>query len=296
MRKEDDMIKRRLAVLMTILMSSLFMLSGCSSTGTGDPQNKPADKQDQAGGEEIVLEEDDFIKSIRDRGRLIVGCKMDVPGLGLYDKETDSWSGLEVELAYKTAALIFDVSPDEAKEQNLVEIKGVTVADREDTLENGDIDCMIATYTITPERGERFTLSNSYYTDYVGLMVRYSGKDQDLNSLGSSDIKSIADLDGKYVGVPRNATTRQDFINYIETMNTVKVSPIFCEYESYDQLFTALKNGNIDVMSVDVSILNGYVDSTTKILDARFAGQHYGAAVRNENASLISYINKAITQ
>ena len=54
--------------------------------------------------------------------------------------------------------------------------------------------------------------------------------------------------------------------------------------------------GNIDVMSVDVSILNGYVDSTTKILDARFAGQHYGAAVRNENASLISYINKAITQ
>ena len=122
MRKENDMIKRRLAVLMTILMGSVFMLSGCSSAGTGDTQNKPAGNQNQAGTEEIVLEEDDFIKSIRDRGRLIVGCKMDVPGLGLYDEETDSWSGLEVELAYKTAALIFDVSPEEAKEQKLVEI------------------------------------------------------------------------------------------------------------------------------------------------------------------------------
>lgn len=281
---------------MMILMGSVFILGGCSSTGTGDSSGKPAGDGSQTATEEIVLEEDDFIKSIRDRGYLIVGCKIDVPGLGFYDEDTDSWSGLEVELAYKTAALIFDVSPDEAKEKKLAEIKGVTVADREDALENGEIDCMIATYTITPERGERFTLSNSYYTDYIGLMVRYSGADKDPNSLGSSDIRSIADLDGKYVGVPRNATTRSDFIKYIETMNTVKVSPIFCEYESYDQLFTALKRGNIDVMSVDVSILNGYVDKTTRILDARFAGQHYGAAVRNDCANLINYINKAITQ
>ncbi|MBR5047490.1 MAG: hypothetical protein IKX76_04570, partial [Eubacterium sp.] len=118
------MIKRRLAVLMTILMGSVFLLGGCNSTGTSDTQNKPSDGS-EAATEEIALEEDDFIKSIRDRGHLIVGCKMDVPGLGLYDEETDSWSGLEVELAYKTAGLIFDVSPDEAKEKNLVEIKGV---------------------------------------------------------------------------------------------------------------------------------------------------------------------------
>ncbi|MBR5047915.1 MAG: transporter substrate-binding domain-containing protein [Eubacterium sp.] len=292
------MFKRKIAVLVMVIMGMSVLLGGCSSGGAGNGQ-KPSEgpeTTEQGAPEEITLEEDDFIKSIKERGKLIVGCKMDVPGLGLYDEETDSWSGLEVELAYKTAGQIFGVSPDEAKERNLVEIKGVTVADREETLEKGDIDCMIATYTITKERGERFTLSNSYYTDYVGLMVRYTGGDKDLDSLGSGDIRSIADLDGKYVGVPRNATTREDFLNYINTMNTIKVSPIFCEYESYDQLFKALKDGNIDVMSVDVSILNGYVDKSTKILDARFAGQHYGAAVRNENANLINYINKAIAE
>ena len=292
------MIKKTITAFALVILSLAVFLGGCSSgqAGSQNPSGESGTESQDTGNKEIKLEEDDFIKSIKERGKLIVGCKMDVPGLGYYDKNEDSWSGLEVELAYKTAGLIFGVSSDEAKEKDLVEIKGVTVADREETLENGDIDCMIATYTKTAERGERFTLSDSYYTDYVGLMVRYSGKDKDLNSLGSGDIKSIADLDGKYVGVPRNATTRTDFLNYINTMNTIKVSPIFCEYESYDQLFTALKNGNIDVMSVDVSILNGYVDSTTKILDARFAGQHYGAAVRNENASLINYINKAIAE
>lgn len=290
------MFKRKAAVLLMVIMGISVLLGGCGSGGAGQKPSGGAETTEQGAPEEITLEEDDFIKSIKERGKLIVGCKMDVPGLGLYDKEADSWSGLEVELAYKTAGLIFGVSSDEAKEKGLVEIKGVTVADREETLENGDIDCMIATYTITKERGERFTLSDSYYTDYVGLMVRYTGGDKDLDSLGSGDIRSIADLDGKYVGVPRNATTREDFLNYINTMNTIKVSPIFCEYESYDQLFTALKNGNIDVMSVDVSILNGYVDKSTKILDARFAGQHYGAAVKNENANLINYINKAIME
>ncbi|MCM1273567.1 MAG: adhesin, partial [Clostridium sp.] len=56
-----------------------------------------------------------------------------------------------------------------------------------------------------------------------------------------------------------------------------------------------LKEGNIDVMSVDVSILNGYVDNTTVILGDRFGGQHYGAAVKKENVRLLEFINQAIS-
>ena len=72
------------------------------------------------------------------------------------------------------------------------------------------------------------------------------------------------------------------------------MSPIFCEYESYEALFKALKGGNIDVMSVDVSILSGYVDDTTVILGDRFGGQHYGAAVKKENVRLLDAINQAV--
>ena len=294
------MMKKYGAVLMTVLMGSAFVLSGCASGTQSSGQDASAEATTLAAAEtqedasEVVLEKDSFIESIIERGKLIVGCKMDVPDLSYYEEDSDTWSGLEVELAYETAGLIFDVSPDEAKAQDLVEFVGVTVADREEKLEAGDIDCMLATYTITEERAQRFALSDSYYTDYIGLMVLDHGENP--NSLGGNDIESIADLDGKYIGVPRNATTREDFLNYIDTMNTIKVSPIFCEYESYEQLFQALKDGNIDAMSVDVSILNGYVDSSTKILSPRFAGQHYGAAVCKENESLIAYLNQAIAQ
>ncbi len=241
--------------------------------------------------EEMILNEN-FISEIIDRGYLIVGVKTDVPELGYFDGE--KYSGLEIELAYKTAANVFGVSLEEAKEDELVHFVGVTVANREEKLENGEVDCLFATYTITKERKEKFAFSKTYYKDYIGLMVL--NHVADTNSLGTSGIHSIADLDGKIIGVPKNATTRKAFLNYIDTMNTIKVSPIFNEYTSYDAIFKALKNGEIDVMSVDVSILKGYVDSSTKILEDRFAGQNYGAAVKLENRNLIEYINQAINE
>ena len=47
-------------------------------------------------------------------------------------------------------------------------------------------------------------------------------------------------------------------------------------------------------MSVDVSILSGYVDNETQILPDRFSGQHYGAAVRKGDEALLDYIDQAI--
>lgn len=270
-------------LLIGCLCCMFLVLSACGQ------KNRNAS---EVGPEGAVEVNENYVEEIKKRGHLTVGCKMDVPDLGYYDSAADTWSGLEVELAYQTAANLFEVSVEEAKEQKLVEFTGVTVADREDKLESGEVDCLFATYTITEERQKRFAFSDSYYTDYIGLLVNTSG--ENANSLGSSEIRSLADLDGKYIGVPRNATTRETFLKYIDTMNTLKVSPIFCEYESYEALFKALKNGNIDVMSVDVSILNGYVDDSTVILRDRFGGQHYGAAVKKENVRLLDAINEAI--
>ncbi len=261
------------------------------STGTQDATNNP---QDGSTGTQDAGQESEIVQKIKERGYLLAGCKTDVPGLSLYDSQTDTWAGLEVELAYQTAAELFGVSIGEAKQQGLVSFVGVTVADREEKLEQREVDCLFATYTITQERKQKFAFSDSYYTDYIGMMVRETGTDA--NSLGTSDIRSIADLDGKKIGVAKHATTRKMFLDYMETMNSIKTAPMFFEYKSYEALFSALKEGSIDVMAVDVSILNGYVDSQTKILNDRFGGQRYGAAVRREDAELLLYVNAAIAQ
>ncbi|MBR0411043.1 MAG: transporter substrate-binding domain-containing protein [Eubacterium sp.] len=290
-------MNKRLFLICLLCFVLVFSAACGGSSGqkdSGDQSAGGSGSGTKADNTQNTESNDKILDQIRDRGFLIAGCKMDVPDLSYYDADTDSWSGLEVDLAYETAARIFEVSKEDAVKKKLVHFVGVTVADREEKLESGEVDCLFATYTITKERAERFALSASYYTDYIGLMVRTRGDDP--NAVGSSDIQSIADLDGKYIGVPRNATTREDFLNYINTMNTIQVHPIFCEYESYEVLFKALKDGNIDVMSVDVSILKGYVDNSTKILKDRFAGQNYGAAVKKENSLLVDTINQTIEE
>lgn len=272
-------------IIALLLCAVLALLVGCSTA--------PKNVDDTMPTANVVVNES-IVDDIKARGYLTVGCKMDVPDLSYYDKATDTFSGLEVDLAYKIASKIFDVSVDEVKRNGYLNIVGVTVADREQRLNDGDIDLMIATYTITDERKQSFAISNSYYTDQIGIMVK-AGK-TDSESMGSSAIKSISDLDGKYIGVPRNATTRLDFLNYLDTMNTVKVNPIFCEYDGYDILYNALMNGNIDAMAVDVSILNGYNTSSTKILGARFASQSYGVASKLENQKLIDIANDVINE
>lgn len=272
-------------ILALLLCLATLLLVGCSASKTEvEIPNQPV----------AVVINETIVDDIKAKGYLTVGCKTDVPELSFYDAQTDAFSGIEVDLAYNIASKIFDVSVDEVKAKGYLNIVGVTVADREEMLENEDIDLMLATYTITNERKEKFAISNSYYTDKIGIMVK-AGK-TDSETIGGSEIQSISNLDGKYIGVPRNATTREDFLNYLDTMNTVKVNPIFCEYESYEVLYNALMKGNIDAMAVDVSILNGYKTSNTRILDARFTAQSYGVAAKLENQKLIDIANDVINK
>lgn len=271
---------KRLTALGLLFAMCLVLLAGCQKqTSPEETTTKPAVKVNEK-----------YLDELREKGQLVVGVKTDVPELSYYDEETGEWSGLEVEMAYNIGCELFGVNRDELGDK--VKLVGVTVADREEKLQKGDIDLMLATYSITKERAEKFALSDSYYTSYVGLMVRYTPTDS--NSLGSRNIKSLADLDGKLVGVAKKSTTRADMLDYINTANQLKVSPRFASYSSYDALYNALKKGDIDCIAVDVTILNGYVDSSTKILKDRFAGQHYGAAVLPENAQLLDVVNKVI--
>lgn len=271
--------KSLFTVLLLVAMC-LTVLAGCQpKTGTEDDTTVTTVKVNQS-----------YVDELKKKGKLVVGVKTDVPELSYYDKDTGEWSGLEVELAYNVGCELFGCTRDELGDR--VELVGVTVANREEKLQNGDIDLMLATYTINKERAKKFALSDSYYMSYIGLMVRYLP--EDIDSLGTTNIKSLADLDGKVVGVAKNSTTRKDMINYINTANQLKVTPQFASYGSYEALYKALKKGDIDVIAVDVSILNGYDDSTTKILKDRFAGQHYGAAVLPENAQLLDIVNKVI--
>lgn len=223
------------------------------------------------------------VQKIIDAGVLKVGCKADVPKFSLQNTKTEEYEGFEDDLAYEIAGEIFGCTADEAKEKKLVEFQSVTAKTRGPLLENGEIDLVIATFTITDERKETYNFSTPYFTDAVGLLVNKE-----------SGIESIEDLDGKIIGVAQSSTTKDSFEAYVEEKG-IDVKPEFQEFDGYPALAQALATNQIDCFSVDRAILSGYVNDSNMILDDRFAEQEYGVASAKENTGLAELVDTKVS-
>ena len=77
-----------------------------------------------------------------------------------------------------------------------IRISPVFTAFRTELLDSGDIDCVLATFTITDERKKSWDFTTPYYTDYVTVLVE-----------DASGIKTLADLKDKKVGVSSGSTS-----------------------------------------------------------------------------------------
>ena len=209
------------------------------------------------------------VQAIVDRGVLKVGVKDDVPGFGQKDAATGEFSGIEIDLAKKIG---------ESLGVN-VEFTPVTAATRGQLLDNGDIDLVMATFTITEERKQTYNFSTAYYTDAVTVMVK---KD--------SGISSLADLAGKKVGVSQGSTS----MAALQEAAGEDVSIDFQEFATYPEIKAALDSGRVDAFSVDGSILGGYLDDTVELLSERFSPQEYGVTSKKDNTGLAEYVENLI--
>jgi len=217
----------------------------------------------------------DAIQAIRDRGVLRVGVKVDVPLYGFLNPATNVQEGLEADLARAIAKEILG-------DENAVEFQAVTAKTRGPLLDNNEVDAIIATFTITEERKLSYNFSQPYFLDAIGFLVKAD--------LGAT---KIADLDGLTIGVAQSATTKAAIEAKAEELNiTVK----FSEFASYPELKTALTSGRIDAFSVDKSILLGYLDDNTMIIEETFSPQEYGVATKLTNKELATLIDDLIAK
>ena len=253
-------MKKLTILVMIILVTLSAVLAGCGGSAPA-PAAKAAEPAAAAPD----------IKAIKDRGVLKVGVKVDVPKFGYKDPQTGKIDGFEIDLARALAKKILG-------DENKIELQGVVAKTRGPLLDNGDLDTVIATFTITEERKNSYNFTDPYYTDGVGLMVKKS-----------SGLKSLKDMNGKRIGVPQSATARKALQAEIDKIPGMKVT--FLEFGTYAEVKTALDSGRIDVYSIDVAILMGYMDDSVEVLADRYAPQLYGAATRKANTALAKLIN-----
>lgn len=253
------MKKRNL--LATVLLSSLLFLGACSS-------EEGSATESTNGADQVTIE------SIKEAGVLKVGVKEDVPNFGLKNTETGEIEGFEIDIAKKLAE---DILGD----PNAIELTPVTAKTRGPLLDNGEVDMIIATFTVTDERKETYNFTEAYYEDAVGLLVK---KDKNYDGL--------KDMDGATIGVSQSSTTA-DAIKAEAEQYAITLD--FSEYATYPEIKAALDSGRVDAFSVDRSILAGYLDDSTEVLPDRFATQDYGIATKKTNTELAEHTNELIT-
>ena len=214
------------------------------------------------------------VQAIVDRGVLKVGVKNAVKGFSFQDTLTGEYTGLEDSLAELIAE---HLGVD-------VEFTTVTAATRGELLDSGDIDCVLATFTITEERKQSWDFTTPYYTDHVSVLVE-----------DSAGIKELADLKDKVVGVSSGSTSARALVKEMidegiiedagfdaETFNadTWKDGVSFRQYDDYPAISTALSAGEVDGFCVDKSILAIYKTDGRSYIDAEFSPQEYGIATK----------------
>lgn len=253
-----------LSLLALIFVVGTFGLVGCGSKAT------PADTGTASTGDLPA-----GVQEVKDSGKLRVGVKADVPNFGLQDAATGEFKGMEIDLA-RAIAKRMGLAEDK------VEFQAVTAKTRGPLLDNGQIDLVVATFTIKPERLEQWNFSSPYYQDEVGLLVKKS-----------SGVTGLAGLDGKNIGVAQGATTR-DAVQAEADAAGIKVK--FLEFATYPEINAALESGRVDAFSVDKSILSGYLTEDSAILPDGFSPQDYGIASKLGTDDMTTFINDMLTE
>lgn len=266
------MKKKVLSAIMAGVMSA--MLVACGSAAPESTAS--ADSTDTivvvASEDSIAAPASEDVQAIKDRGVLKVGVKNAVMGFGFEDPLTGEYTGLEIELA-KALADKLGVG---------IEFTAVTAATRTELLDSGDIDCVLATFTITDERKESWDFTTPYYTDYVSVLVE-----------DSKGIKTLDDLVDATVGVSSGSTSAKSLVKAMiekglisgDGFDEESFDPAtwttgikFRQYDDYPTISTALSAGEVDAFCVDKSILAIYKTEGRSYIDAEFAPQEYGIA------------------
>lgn len=201
----------------------------------------------------------------QERGKLVVGVKYDTHLFGRKDPQDGQVKGFDIDIAKALAQSL----------HTPLELREVTSKTRIPLLNNGSIDAIIATMTITEERRKVVDFSEVYFEAGQSLLVP---KD--------SPITGITDLKGKTVIAVKGSTSA---INIRQKAPEAKVS----EYENYADAFMALKSKKGEALTTDNSILLGMQkeDPNFKLVGGLFTSEPYGIAVRKADSEMLTAIN-----
>ena len=223
---------------------------------------------------------DGLLSSI-ESGNVTLGTKFDQPGLGLREPD-GSMTGLDVEVA---TYVVNSIAAENGWDEPSIDWRETPSAQRETLIQNGEVDMITATYSINPGRSESVNFGGPYLLTHQALLV------QDSNN----EINGLDDLEGKILCSVTGSTPAQ---KVKEALPTVQLQ----EYDTYSSCTEALRQGNVDAMTTDATILNGYAAQSPgnfRVVEMEkdgepFTNEYYGIGLTKDDSEGTDAINTAL--
>ncbi len=213
------------------------------------------------------------VLSSADAGKLVVGIKFTQPGLGVKNPD-GTFSGFDVEVA-KYVADKLGVDPSK------IEFVEANSAQREDLIGKGQVDYIVATYSITDARKEKVNFAGPYFIAHQDLLVKSD----------NTDITGPEAMAGKILCSVTGSTSAQT----IKDKYAADVA--LQEYPTYSDCVDALLSGAVDAVTTDDVILAGFAaqhPGQLKVVGKGFSNENYGIGLKKDDTAGTAAINTAI--
>jgi glutamate transport system substrate-binding protein len=249
-------------------------LSACSSEAGNQASDSTGSSASVA--EDAQFDEGTTMARLNEAGSIKIGTKFDQPGFGLQNPSTNQPEGFDVEVA-KIIAAKLGISGDD------IEWVEAVSANREQFIQNGDVDMVVATYTINDERKKLIDFAGPYYVAGQDIMVASGNPEK---------IEGPDDLAGKDVCSVEGSTPAQNIRdNYPDAKLTL--------FDVYSKCADALGNGQVDAVTTDNVILTGLVaasDGEFELVGKPFTEEPYGIGVKKDDDDFRNFINDTLEE
>lgn len=214
----------------------------------------------------------DVLQHAKQTNTIVWGVKADTRLFGLMNTKSGKIEGFDIDMA---KAITKQILGPKGK----AELVQVTSDTRVPMIKGGNIDAIIATMTITPDREKVLNFTQSYFAAGQSLLVKKGSRIHSVKDLKKGD---------KVIGV--QGSTSVDNIQKAAPQATV------LQLSDYAQAFTALKSGQGVAVTTDNGILYGMSeqDPNYVVVGGTFTKEPYGIALNKGQTNMTNAMNKAI--
>ncbi|MEA5002861.1 MAG: amino acid ABC transporter substrate-binding protein [Christensenella sp.] len=263
---------KKVLLLTLVIVFAAVSFIGCAPAAQTPSADASADGT--AAASQGAAASDDSLQKIKDKGEFIMGMDISFPPMGFKD-ESGELTGFDVDMA-KAVAEHMGLK---------VNLQAIDWNSKEMELSTGNIDVIWNGYTITDERKEKVLMSEPYMGNAQVIVVK-----------AGSDIKSLADVAGKRVGV-QDGSSAQEAVEANEEF-AASIGEMI-KFKDNVMALMDLSNGQVDAVAVD-SVVADYYSSKQEgaytILDETLAPEEYGIGFRKGDQSFHDAVMEALKQ